>query len=76
MKGRLPAVAGAVLGLLFVVFGLNFFLEFIAVPPPPEGSLSANMDETAAELIRTGLQPRSRGRGSKFDQSPPEKPLR
>jgi putative oxidoreductase len=32
-------IAGALLGLLFVVFGLNFFLKFIPMPPgPPEGS--------------------------------------
>ena len=38
----LPAIAGAVLGLLFVVFGLNFFLNFIPMPPgPPEGSPAA-----------------------------------
>jgi uncharacterized membrane protein YphA (DoxX/SURF4 family) len=28
-------VAGALLGLLFVVFGSNFFLNFIPMPPPP-----------------------------------------
>ena len=32
-------IAGGLLGLLFVVFGLNFFLNFIPMPPgPPEGS--------------------------------------
>ncbi|MEQ1751555.1 MAG: hypothetical protein ABL974_19185 [Prosthecobacter sp.] len=32
-------IAGALLGLLFIVFGLNFFLHFIPMPPgPPEGS--------------------------------------
>lgn len=32
-------IAGGLLGLLFVVFGLNFFLRFIPMPPgPPEGS--------------------------------------
>ena len=32
-------IAGALLGLMFVVFGLNFFLKFIPMPPgPPEGS--------------------------------------
>lgn len=31
--------AGLLLGLLFVVFGLNFFLKFIPMPPgPPAGS--------------------------------------
>jgi hypothetical protein len=34
-----PTIAGGLLGLLFVVFGLNFFLKFIPMPPgPPEGS--------------------------------------
>ena len=34
-----PTIAGALLGLLFFVFGLNHFLNFIPVPempPPPE----------------------------------------
>jgi len=32
-------IAGVFFGLLFVVFGLNFFLKFIPMPPgPPEGS--------------------------------------
>ncbi len=29
-------VSGALLGLLFVVFGSNFFLNFIPMPPGPE----------------------------------------
>jgi putative oxidoreductase len=34
-----PTIAGVLLGLLFVIFGLNFFLKFITMPPgPPEGS--------------------------------------
>lgn len=34
-----PAIAGGLLGLLFVVFGSNFFLKFLPMPPaPPEGS--------------------------------------
>lgn len=31
-------IAGGLLGLLFIVFGLNFFLKFIPIPSPPEGS--------------------------------------
>lgn len=32
-------IVGGLLGLLFVVFGMNFFLNFIPMPPgPPEGS--------------------------------------
>jgi putative oxidoreductase len=35
----LPTVAGALLGLLFVVFGSEFFLKFMPEQPkPPEGS--------------------------------------
>ena len=34
-------VAGALLGALFAFFGLNFFLKFIPMPPPPEGSPAA-----------------------------------
>ena len=33
-----PKIAAGLLGLLFVVFGLNFFLNFIPIPSPPEGS--------------------------------------
>lgn len=34
-----PNIAGGLLGLLFIVFGMNFFLKFIPMPPgPPEGS--------------------------------------
>ena len=33
-----PNIAGGLLGLIFVVFGLNFFLKFSPVPSPPEGS--------------------------------------
>ena len=38
MKEKLPIIAGALLGLLFLVFGLNFFLKFLPLPAPPEGS--------------------------------------
>ena len=30
-------VARSLLGLIFIVFGLNMFLHFIPMPPPPEG---------------------------------------
>jgi putative oxidoreductase len=33
-----PTIAGGLLGLLFIVFGLNFFLKFIPIPAAPEGS--------------------------------------
>lgn len=34
-------VVASLLGLMFVVFGLNFWLQFAPVPPPPEGSPAA-----------------------------------
>src|SRR5689334_20804863 len=34
-----PIAAGVVLGLVFLVFGLNGFLHFIPQPPPPPGAL-------------------------------------
>src|SRR6476660_7989776 len=30
-------IARTLLGLIFVTFGLNMFLHFIQMPPPPEG---------------------------------------
>jgi hypothetical protein len=35
VRARIPAVARTLLGLAFVVFGLNFFLHFLPQPPPP-----------------------------------------
>lgn len=35
VRTRIPAVARTLLGLAFVVFGLNFFLHFLPQPPPP-----------------------------------------
>lgn len=48
MKKILPAIAGALLGLPFIAFGLDFFLNFIpkeGMPPPNElqGHLMAAM---------------------------------
>ena len=31
-------IARSLLGLIFVTFGLNMFLNFIPIPPPPEGA--------------------------------------
>ena len=39
---KAQTIAGAILGLLFITFGLNFFLHFIPMPSPPEGSPAAN----------------------------------
>ena len=41
MKSKLTLIASILLGLVFVVFGLNFFLNFLPVPAPPEGSPAA-----------------------------------
>lgn len=35
---HLPNIAAALLGLAFIVFGLNFFLQFLPMPMPAEGS--------------------------------------
>jgi uncharacterized membrane protein YphA (DoxX/SURF4 family) len=40
MKHAYNFTAG-ILGFIFIVFGLNFFLKFIAIPQPPEGSPAA-----------------------------------
>ena len=37
----LSSIIATLLGLMFVVFGLNFFLHFFAVPQPPECSDAA-----------------------------------
>lgn len=48
---HLPTVARVLLGLLFVVFGLNGFLNFIPAPttPPPEGAMAFGI-----ALVNTG----------------------
>jgi uncharacterized membrane protein YphA (DoxX/SURF4 family) len=46
----LPAVGRILLGLMFLVFGLNGFLQFIPQPaPPPEGAMAFFM-----ALVHTG----------------------
>ena len=34
-------ITAFILGLIFIVFGLNFFLNFLPVPTPPAGSPAA-----------------------------------
>lgn len=41
MKNKITLVAAGLLGLVFVTFGLNFFLKFLPIPSPPEGSAAA-----------------------------------
>ena len=43
-------IARILLGLMFVVFGLNGFLHFIPMPPPPKGPAG----EFAGALFSTG----------------------
>jgi uncharacterized membrane protein YphA (DoxX/SURF4 family) len=35
IRDHFPTVARLFLGLIFTVFGLNFFLHFLPTPPPP-----------------------------------------
>jgi len=39
---HIPTIARYLLGAMFLVFGLNFWLKFIPIPSPPEGSLAAD----------------------------------
>jgi uncharacterized membrane protein YphA (DoxX/SURF4 family) len=39
LSSRLPTVARVLLGLVFLVFGLNGFLHFLPQPPPPARAL-------------------------------------
>jgi putative oxidoreductase len=45
-----PAVARYLLGLMFVVFGANFFLHFLPQPP-----LSGSSGEFAVALVKSGF---------------------
>ncbi len=48
MKAKLVVAARILLGLIFFVFGLNFFLHFIPQPPPsgPAGAFAGAMFAT------------------------------
>jgi uncharacterized membrane protein YphA (DoxX/SURF4 family) len=35
IRARIPTAARTLLGLAFVVFGVNFYLHFLPQPPPP-----------------------------------------
>ena len=41
MQEKIAILSGFLLGLIFVVFGLNFFFHFLPVPSPEEGSTAA-----------------------------------
>ena len=49
MKQKLPNIAGALFGLAFLTFGLNFFLNFLPMPKPPEGSLAIPFFQATGE---------------------------
>ncbi len=49
---HLPTIARMLLGLMFFVFGLNGFLNFI--PPPPKESLPAGLVDFSAAMMKTG----------------------
>jgi len=38
IRKHLPTAVRLFLGLVFTVFGLNFFLHFLPTPPPPPGA--------------------------------------
>ena len=40
-QSTITNVVAGLLGLLFLVFGSNFFLKFLPVPPAPEGTPAA-----------------------------------
>jgi len=35
---HIPTIARLLLGLIFTVFGANMWLQFIIIPPPPDGA--------------------------------------
>jgi putative oxidoreductase len=38
MKKKLPSVVRTLIGIIFLVFGLNGFFHFLPMPPMPEGA--------------------------------------
>lgn len=49
---HLPAIARVLLGLLFFVFGLNGFLNFI--PTPPKDAMPAGLVAFSEAMMKTG----------------------
>ncbi|MES1209521.1 MAG: DoxX family membrane protein [Pseudomonadota bacterium] len=43
IRRYVPTAARLLLGLVFTTFGLNFFLHFLPMPPPPPKALAAMM---------------------------------
>lgn len=50
---HLPTIARVLLGLMFFVFGLNGFLNFL--PPPPKESLPAGLVAFSEAMMKTGF---------------------
>jgi uncharacterized membrane protein YphA (DoxX/SURF4 family) len=50
IRKHLPTAARLFLGLVFTVFGLNFFLHFLPMPPPP----SPQAGSFAGALLASG----------------------
>ena len=50
MKSKVVRVLGFLLGLIYFVFGLNFFLQFIPMPKPPAQPLI----DLVTALVNTG----------------------
>jgi len=46
----ISTIARLLLGLIFVVFGLNFFLHFIPMPPPPADFLGVTYPDDIGKL--------------------------
>jgi uncharacterized membrane protein YphA (DoxX/SURF4 family) len=51
LSRRLPAIARVLLGLIFFVFGLNGFLNFI---PPPKEPMAEAVTAFVSALVNTG----------------------
>jgi uncharacterized membrane protein YphA (DoxX/SURF4 family) len=41
MQEKITVISGFLLGLIFMIFGFNFFFHFLPVPSPEEGSAAA-----------------------------------
>lgn len=51
MKKKGPKIARVVLGLIFLIFGLNGFLQFLPQPPMPEGATAFIMALFSSKLL-------------------------
>ena len=61
-KSIITLVARVLLGLVYFVFGINFFIPFIPSPPPMEGAAGAYMGGlTKRESLAVGFGLNARG---------------